>query len=62
MGVLLNSVPPGVKLHAMHEELMTVPGVVEVHDLHVWSITNGQVRCTCLPPPPHPWEVGNTSD
>jgi cobalt-zinc-cadmium efflux system protein len=26
----------------MGDELVTQPGVVEVHDLHVWQITSGQ--------------------
>ena len=36
--VLLEQVPAGVDLDAVHAALVAVPGVEEVHDLHVWSV------------------------
>ena len=41
--VLMEAVPPAVELGAIGRALAGVPGVVSVHDLHVWSITPGQV-------------------
>lgn len=37
--VLLDSVPQGLDLAAIGQALARVPGVVSVHDLHVWSMT-----------------------
>lgn len=40
--VLMNATPPGVDLDALSGALTRLPGVVEVHDLHVWNISSGQ--------------------
>ena len=37
--VLLDSVPQGMDLAATGQALARVPGIVSVHDLHVWSMT-----------------------
>jgi cobalt-zinc-cadmium efflux system protein len=39
--ILLESTPRGIGLDALGHRLAAVPGVVEVHDLHVWTITSG---------------------
>ena len=39
--VLYEGTPPEVDLATLREHLTAVPGVVEVHDLHVWTITSG---------------------
>jgi cobalt-zinc-cadmium efflux system protein len=39
--VLVEGTPTGVDLDALREHLRGVPGVVDVHDLHVWTITSG---------------------
>ncbi|MBM3356964.1 MAG: cation transporter [Betaproteobacteria bacterium] len=41
--VLMEGVPPSVELGAIGKALATVPGVVSVHDLHVWSLTPDSV-------------------
>lgn len=41
VGVLLEGTPADVNLAAVRELLATTPGVVGVHDLHVWSLTSG---------------------
>jgi cobalt-zinc-cadmium efflux system protein len=41
--VLMEGVPPAIELEAIGGALATVPGVAEVHDLHVWSIGPGSV-------------------
>jgi cobalt-zinc-cadmium efflux system protein len=38
--VLLQVAPPDVDLDAIQRELLAVPGVVDVHDLHVWTLTS----------------------
>jgi cobalt-zinc-cadmium efflux system protein len=39
--VLLEGAPEGVDPHAVGNALAAQPGVVEVHDLHVWEVTSG---------------------
>ncbi len=39
--VLLESTPRDVDLAELRAHLMAVEGVVDVHDLHVWTITSG---------------------
>ena len=39
--ILLEAAPSGVDTRAVGERLARAPGVVEVHDLHIWTITSG---------------------
>ncbi|MFD2078414.1 cobalt-zinc-cadmium efflux system protein [Actinopolymorpha cephalotaxi] len=39
--VLLEAVPRGVDMEAVRHHITHVPGVVDVHDLHAWTITSG---------------------
>ena len=39
--VLLEASPKGVDVEVIGRELASAPGVVEVHDLHVWEVTSG---------------------
>lgn len=39
--VLLEATPRGVDLATVRTHIEETPGVVEVHDLHVWTITSG---------------------
>lgn len=39
--VLLEATPRGVDLDRVRDHMEETPGVVEVHDLHVWTITSG---------------------
>jgi cobalt-zinc-cadmium efflux system protein len=39
--ILLESTPRGMDADALGRRLAAAPGVVEVHDLHVWTITSG---------------------
>ncbi len=41
--VLMEGVPAAVDLERIGQTLAQVAGVASVHDLHVWSITSGQV-------------------
>jgi cobalt-zinc-cadmium efflux system protein len=40
-GILLESTPRGIDADELGRRLASAPGVVEVHDLHVWTITSG---------------------
>jgi cobalt-zinc-cadmium efflux system protein len=39
--VLMESAPAHMDVDEMRDAMMCVPGVLEVHDLHVWTITSG---------------------
>jgi cobalt-zinc-cadmium efflux system protein len=39
--VLTESAPPGTDAEQIREHLQQTPGVVDVHDVHVWTITSG---------------------
>ncbi len=39
--ILLESAPPGIEPEEVGEKMVSVRGVEEVHDLHVWMITSG---------------------
>jgi cobalt-zinc-cadmium efflux system protein len=41
--ILLESVPRHVSMNEVHRRMLGVPGVSAVHDLHVWTVTNGMV-------------------
>jgi cobalt-zinc-cadmium efflux system protein len=38
--ILVQAAPPGVDLAALEADLAAVEGVVDVHDLHVWTLTS----------------------
>ncbi len=38
--VLLQAAPDGIDLAAVHRDLAALPDVVDVHDLHVWTLTS----------------------
>ena len=39
--ILLEAAPPGVDVAAAQETLLGLPGVTAVHDLHIWTVTDG---------------------
>lgn len=39
--VLGEGAPPGVDLDEVRQHVSRIPGVVEIHDLHAWTITSG---------------------
>lgn len=41
VSVLLESAPHGIDVDKVEETMQRVPGVLAIHDLHVWSITSG---------------------
>jgi cobalt-zinc-cadmium efflux system protein len=45
--VLLEGTPPGVDMPAVISVIKNVVGVLDVHDLHVWTVGPGVVACSC---------------
>lgn len=39
--VLLEATPKGVEVQMIREHILSVTGVVAVHDIHIWTITSG---------------------
>lgn len=39
--ILLEGTPPEVDLGLLEQRLREIPGVIAVHDIHVWTITSG---------------------
>lgn len=42
MNVLLQGVPDGVDIDSVEQAMRGVPGVKDVHDLHIWALTSGK--------------------
>jgi cobalt-zinc-cadmium efflux system protein len=47
VNVLLEGAPRHVDMGALEEAFAQVPGVLNVHDLHVWTVASGMVACSC---------------
>jgi len=47
LSVLLEATPYGMDMHAVEKCIASVPGVLNVHDLHVWTVGPGAVACSC---------------
>lgn len=41
LNILLEAAPKGVDMTEVRTHILELPGVVEVHDLHAWTITSG---------------------
>jgi cobalt-zinc-cadmium efflux system protein len=41
--ILLESTPASVPLGSVRAQLVKIPGIESVHDLHVWSVTSGVI-------------------
>ncbi|MFJ7140428.1 cation diffusion facilitator family transporter [Pseudomonas protegens] len=42
MNVLLQGVPDGIDIEQVEQGIREVPGVSDVHDLHIWVLTSGK--------------------
>lgn len=46
LNILLEGVPVDIGLDEIEQALLAVPGVREIHDLHVWALTSGKNSLT----------------
>ena len=46
LNILLEGVPDGVDVAEVEQAIGAVPGVLSVHDLHIWSLTSGKSSLT----------------
>jgi cobalt-zinc-cadmium efflux system protein len=47
VNVLLEGTPFGMDMAAVENTIAAVPGVLNVHDLHVWTVGSGVIACSC---------------
>lgn len=45
--ILMEGTPPKVDLSLLEKKLLAIPGVLAVHDLHVWTISSGMDAMSC---------------
>jgi cobalt-zinc-cadmium efflux system protein len=45
--VLMEAVPPELEMAKVEKVITGIPGVLNVHDLHVWSVSSGIIACSC---------------
>jgi cobalt-zinc-cadmium efflux system protein len=46
LDVLMEGVPKGISVEEVIAALTEIPGVLDAHDLHVWSLTSGRNMAT----------------
>lgn len=45
--ILLEAAPKGMSLESVANTMLTVPGVREVHDVHIWSLGSSSTALSC---------------
>lgn len=45
--MLLEGIPVGMELNKVEQTIRNVKGVLDLHDLHVWTVSSGLIACTC---------------
>ncbi len=45
--ILLEGLPKGIKLESVARSILSIKGVQEVHDIHVWTIGTDMVALSC---------------
>lgn len=45
--MLLEGIPVGMELNEVEKAIRNVDGVINLHDLHVWTVSSGLIACTC---------------
>ena len=41
VGILLEGTPPHINIESVHTKIKSLEGVIDVHELHIWSLTSG---------------------
>jgi cobalt-zinc-cadmium efflux system protein len=47
LNILLEGLPKGLTLAEVSSQIRTVPGVLDVHDLHIWSLGSNEHAMSC---------------
>lgn len=46
LNILLEGVPEGIDVGEVEQAMLAVPGIVSIHDLHIWALTSGKASLT----------------
>lgn len=47
VGILMEGTPKGISMEDIMNTIRSIKGVLNVHDLHIWSITSGKNALSC---------------
>lgn len=47
MKIIMEGTPDNINMEELETDLSNLPSVEEVHDLHVWSISQGKLSMSC---------------
>ncbi|QQE81382.1 cation transporter [Alicyclobacillus sp. SO9] len=47
VAILMEGTPKGIDFDKVVSEMKSIPGVQDVHDVHIWSITSGKNALSC---------------
>ena len=53
LDLALDAVPPGIDRHAVEDFLRGLPGVIDLHDLHIWGMSTTETALTAHLVRPH---------
>lgn len=45
--ILMEGTPPTIKVDEVKQALLAIPGVQNIHDLHIWTVTSGLDSLSC---------------
>jgi zinc transporter 1 len=41
--ILLQRTPPSVSVELLRKDILTIPGIIDVHELHVWQLSDSKI-------------------
>ncbi|WP_088225169.1 cation diffusion facilitator family transporter [Desulfosporosinus sp. FKB] len=47
VNILMEGTPAGIEIKKVHDTILSVNGIQKVHDLDVWTITDGRIALSC---------------
>jgi cobalt-zinc-cadmium efflux system protein len=59
MRLALDAVPEGIEVGTVRRHLLSLPGVIAIHDLHIWGMSTTETALTChlVMPGGHPGDA-----
>ncbi|WP_269570482.1 cation diffusion facilitator family transporter [Legionella tunisiensis] len=46
VNILLEGVPEGIDVEQIQQSIRAIPGIIDLHDFHLWALTNGKTSLT----------------
>ena len=47
VNILMNAVPDNIDIEEVKEQILSIPGVCDVHHLHIWSVNEHDISLEC---------------